>query len=63
MAFGFGIPIAWLVERTNLPARGLVFPLFTINLLVPSFFTAMGWVILFHKRIGVVNKALMALLP
>jgi iron(III) transport system permease protein len=63
VAFGFGIPIAWLVERTNLPARGLVFPLFTINLLVPSFFTAMGWVILFHQRIGVVNKALMALLP
>ena len=63
VAFAFAIPIAWLAERTTLPGRGLVFPLLTVTLLVPSFFTAMGWVILFHPRIGIANKALVQLLP
>ena len=63
VAFVFAIPIAWLAERTTLPGRGLIFPLLTVTLLVPSFFTAMGWVILFHPRIGIANKALMQLLP
>ena len=62
VAFVFAIPIAWLAERTTLPGRGLIFPLLTVTLLVPSFFTAMGWVILFHPRIGIANKALMQLL-
>src|SRR5262245_46103312 len=34
VTFGFGIPIAWLVERTTLPGRDLVFPLLTITLLL-----------------------------
>jgi iron(III) transport system permease protein len=63
MAFVFAIPIAWLAERTNLPAKGLIFPLLTITLLIPSFFTAMGWVILLHPRIGIANKALVQILP
>ena len=63
VTFGFAIPIAWLAERTTLPGRDLVFPLLTITLLLPSFFTGMGWVFLFHERIGIVNKFLVDLLP
>lgn len=63
VAFVFAIPIAWLAERTTLPGKSLIFPLLTITLLVPSFFTAMGWVILFHSRIGIANKILVELLP
>ena len=55
----FAIPIAWLVERTDLPGKEWVFTLMAIGALVPTFFTAMGWVFLLHPRIGVVNKLLM----
>ena len=63
VALAFGIPIAWLTERTNLPARGWVLPLLSITLLVPSFFSAMGWVILLHPRIGIINRLLVEILP
>jgi iron(III) transport system permease protein len=52
----FAIPIAWLVERTDLPGKELVFTLMAVGALVPTFFTAMGWVFLLHPRIGVVNR-------
>jgi iron(III) transport system permease protein len=55
----FAIPVAWLVERTDLPGKEWVFTLMAIGALVPTFFTAMGWVFLLHPRIGVVNKLLM----
>ena len=54
----FAVPTAWLVERTDLPGKDLVFTLVTISALVPTFFTAMGWVFLLHPRIGIVNKLL-----
>jgi iron(III) transport system permease protein len=55
----FAVPTAWLVERTDLPGKNLVFALITIGVLVPTFFTAMGWVFLLHPRIGIINKYLM----
>jgi iron(III) transport system permease protein len=54
----FAVPVAWLVERTDLPGKEWVFTLMAIGALVPTFFTAMGWVFLLHPRIGVVNKLL-----
>ena len=54
----FAVPTAWLVERTDLPGKNLIFTLVTIGALVPTFFTSMGWVFLLHPRIGIVNKFL-----
>jgi len=34
-----GTPMAWLAVRTNLPGRGAIFPIMTLGLVVPSFFT------------------------
>ena len=55
VALFFAVPTAWLVERTDLPGKNLIFILVTIGALVPTFFTSMGWVFLFHPRIGIVN--------
>jgi iron(III) transport system permease protein len=55
----FGLPLAWLAERTNLPGRSTIAALLTMTLLIPGFFTAMGWLLLFHPRIGVANQLLM----
>lgn len=61
VACGFGIPAAWLAERTNLPGKTLLFTLMTIGLLIPGFSVAMGWMFMLHHRIGVLNVWLMEL--
>jgi len=58
VAMFFGVPIAWLVERTDMRARSLMYSVVTLSLLVPGFFTAMGWLFLLHPRIGMVNQLL-----
>ena len=62
MALGFGLPIAWLVERSDFPAKTLLFTLMAIGLLIPGFATAMGWLFLLHPRIGLLNQFLMNVL-
>jgi iron(III) transport system permease protein len=63
VSLAFAAPIAWLTERTDMPGSRWVFPLLTATLLVPSFFTAMGWQLLFHSRVGLVNQWLVQVLP
>ncbi len=61
VAMAIGAPMAWIIERTDFPAKTLVFATMTIGLLVPGFATAIGWEFLLHPRIGMVNTALIAL--
>ena len=59
VAFLFGVPAAWLSERTDLPAKPLLYTLMSVGLLVPGFAAAMGWLFLLHPRIGLINTWLM----
>ncbi len=59
----FAVPIAWAVERTNIPGRNLVYIVMTVGIVIPPFFLAMGWLVLLHERIGIVNVLLRQLLP
>jgi iron(III) transport system permease protein len=59
IAFGFGLPLAWLVERTDLPGRSFIWTMVLASLLMPGFLLAMGWLFLAHPRIGFVNSFLM----
>jgi iron(III) transport system permease protein len=59
IALLFGLPAAWLVERTDLRGKTLLFTLMAIGLLIPGFAAAMGWLFLLHPRIGLVNQFLM----
>lgn len=61
VAMAIGTPLAWIIERTDLPGKTLVFATMTIGLLVPGFATAIGWEFLLHPRIGIVNTALVGL--
>jgi len=58
VALAFGIPIAWLAERTDFPAKTLLFTLMAVGLLIPGFAAAMGWLFLLHPRIGLLNQLL-----
>ena len=55
VSLGFGVPTAWLVERTDLPGKNIVFTFMAVGLLIPGFAAAMGWLLLLHPRIGLVN--------
>lgn len=55
IALVFGVGIAWLVERTDLPGKAAIFTLMAIGLLFPGFAAAMGWLFLLNDRIGLVN--------
>jgi len=55
VALIFGVPAAWLAERTDLPGKTALFILMTIGLVIPGFATAMGWLFLMHPRIGILN--------
>jgi iron(III) transport system permease protein len=55
VAFLFGVPAAWLSERTDLPAKPLLYTFMSVGLLVPGFAAAMGWLFLLHPRIGMIN--------
>ena len=55
VALAFGLPAAWLVERTDLPGKSVLFTFMAIGLSIPGFATAMGWLFLLHPRIGLLN--------
>jgi iron(III) transport system permease protein len=55
VALVFGVPAAWLVERSDLRGKPIVMTLMTLGLLIPGFATAMGWLFLMHPRIGLFN--------
>ncbi len=57
----FGVPTAWLVERTDVNGKPLIYTLMTIGLLMPGFAEAMGWLFLLHPNIGVLNRLAMHL--
>ena len=58
----FGVPIAWLAERTTMSFKPLLYILMVLGLVIPSFFVAMGWILLLHPRIGILNFWLQQLL-
>ncbi len=53
-----GIILAWLVERTDLPARGLVRVLIILPLATPPVLLAIGWIMLLSPRTGFFNQLL-----
>ncbi len=55
LAFFFGLPIAWLVERTNLRGKAAVVGVMLVSILVPGFAGAMGWLFLLHPKIGLLH--------
>jgi iron(III) transport system permease protein len=53
--------LAWLVERTDLPLKPLVYGGVPMTLAMPGMLQAMAWVLLLSPRIGFFNKAAMGL--
>ena len=62
VAMLIGVPIAWLLERTDFPMKTAVFTMMTMGLVVPGFAVAIGWQMLLHPRIGIINQWLVSAL-
>jgi len=58
-----GLPLAWAVTRTDLPARGFVKLTATLAYLSPPFLLAIAYVNLLSPRAGVINTLLRQAFP
>lgn len=55
VSVGVGVPLAWAVSRTNVPAKGFIKFTATASYLSPAFLTAIAYVNLFSPNAGLVN--------
>ena len=62
IAFAFGIPLAWIVVRTNTPVRGFLEIVALLPYMVNGVVLAIGWILLTSPEIGLLNRALVQLL-
>jgi iron(III) transport system permease protein len=61
LGIALAVVLAWLVERTNMPAKLWIYAGVPMTLAVPGMLQAMAWVLLFSPRIGFVNQSLRSL--
>lgn len=52
----FTVPLAWIYTRTDLPRKNVMLALITINVAIPSFLVAMGYIFVFNPSNGIVNE-------
>jgi len=57
----FGVPIAWGISRTDMPAKGFVRLLVFGAFITPPYLGAIGWILLAGPNAGWLNKLWMAL--
>jgi iron(III) transport system permease protein len=56
----FGVPIAWAVSRTDMPAKGFVRLMVFGAFITPPYLGAIGWILLAGPNAGWLNKLWMA---
>jgi iron(III) transport system permease protein len=55
ISVSFGVPVAWLVARTNMPAREWVAALTLTAFVTPTFIGALGWILMAAPNSGWIN--------
>lgn len=53
-----GVPMAYLVARTDVPLKRLIRTSTVLTFAAPSFIAAMGWILLLGPRAGLINDVL-----
>src|SRR3989441_6141651 len=57
----FGVPIAWAISRTDMPAKAFVRLMVFGAFIIPPYLAAIGWILLAGPNSGWLNKTWMAL--
>ena len=60
MSIVIGVPMAWLVGRTDMPGRRAVWTLVNVAYTTPPFLTAIAYVMLLGPNAGLINRGLRA---
>lgn len=57
MAIGIGtaIVLAWILERTNIPCKRLIYGLIMIPMAIPNMIYAISWTQLLEQKVGMIN--------
>lgn len=56
----FGVPMAWAISRTDMPAKGLVWAAILGTFIMPNYLGAVAWILLAGPNAGWLNRAFMA---
>ena len=56
LATALGLPLGWLVARTDLPGKGLLELMCLLPYMLPPFIGAIAWTQLLAPRVGYINK-------
>jgi len=57
----FGVPLAWALSRTDMPAKGLVWVSILGTFIIPPSLGAVGWILLAGPNAGWLNRVAVAL--
>jgi len=57
----FGVPMAWAVSRTDMPAKALVWAAVLGTFIMPNYLGAVAWILLAGPNAGWLNRAFTAL--
>src|SRR5437667_10500990 len=57
----FGVPLAWAISRTDMPAKGFVRLMVFGAFIIPPYLGAIGWILLAGPNAGWLNKVWMTL--
>ena len=57
----FGVPLAWAISRTDMPAKGFIRLMVFGAFIIPPYLGAIGWILLAGPNAGWLNKVWMAL--
>lgn len=63
IAFFFAVPSAWLLQRTDIPWKRFFMVLMFLQLIMPAFLRAMGYIMLLSPKIGMINQFLRLFIP
>ena len=61
LALVFGLPLAWALSRTDMPAKGLVWVSVLGTFIIPPYLGAVAWILLAGPNAGWLNRAFIAL--
>src|SRR6476469_9219219 len=61
LCLAFGVPLAWALSRTDMPAKPLVWVAILGTFIIPPYLGAVGWILLAGPNAGWLNKAALAL--
>src|SRR4029453_18888891 len=61
LCVAFGVPMAWAVSRTDMPAKGLVWAAVLGTFIMPNYLGAVAWILLAGPNAGWLNRVYTAI--